>query len=71
MLKQLILAMTGRSPTVDWHPCAMATYTRASPADRTWRLAGHLATHAHLGAHDRCEPADQVRVTYHPLDSRS
>ena len=71
VLKQLITAMTGRSPTVNWHPCAIATYTRATPADRTWKLVGPLATHTHLGAHDRCEPADQVTVKYHPLDSRS
>jgi broad specificity phosphatase PhoE len=71
VLKQLITAMTGRSPTVDWHPCAIATYTRATPADRTWKLIGPLATYAHLGTHDRCEPADQITVKYHPLDSQS
>jgi broad specificity phosphatase PhoE len=71
VLKQLIIALTGRSPTVDWHPCAMATYTRATPADRTWKLVGQLATYTHLGAFDRCEPADQITVKYHPLDSRS
>ena len=71
ILRELVGLMTGRSVTVDWHPGAITTLTRATPIDRLWRLAGGLASVAHLGADDRCEPVDQIVHTYHPLDSRS
>jgi len=71
ILKALVGAMTGREPKLDWHPCAVATLVRAKPADRQWRLSGELGAFKHLGADDRREPADEIVVKYHPMDSRS
>lgn len=71
ILKALFTAMTGRTATVDWHPGALAVLTRATPADRQWRLSGELAAYKHLGADDRCEPVEQIVHVYHPRDSRS
>lgn len=71
ILKELCQAMTGRKVAFDWHPGAVTTLTRAKPIDRQWKLVGQLGSFAHLGAHDRCEPTEQIVHTYHPLDSRS
>lgn len=71
ILKELLKAMTGRMVTVDWHPAAIATLTRAKPVDRQWRLVGELGAFKHLGGDDRCEPVEQIVHKYHPLDSRS
>jgi broad specificity phosphatase PhoE len=71
ILKELYKAMTGRPLTLDWHPAAITTLTRATAVDRNWRLVGKAGDFAHLGAHDRCEPVQQISHTYHPLDSRS
>ena len=71
ILKELFKVMNGRAATVDWHPCAITTLTRAKPMDRLWKLTGKLGGYEHLGADDRCEPVEQVVHKYHPLDSRS
>lgn len=71
ILKELLAAMTGRAITLDWHPCAITTLARAKPVDRTWRLVGPAGGVQHLGADDRPEPAEEIIVKYHPLDSRS
>lgn len=71
LLKELYQAMTGRPLTLDWHPGAITTLSRATAVDRTWRLVGKPGEFAHLGAHDRVEPTQQITHTYHPLDSRS
>jgi ribonuclease H / adenosylcobalamin/alpha-ribazole phosphatase len=71
ILKSLVGAMTGRTATLDWHPCALTTLKREKPADRQWRISGGLGSYAHLGADDRTEPVQQIVHTYHPLDSRS
>lgn len=71
ILKALVGLMTGREPKLDWHPAAIAVLVRAKPVDRQWRLSGELGAFRHLGDADRCEPADEVVVKYHPLDSRS
>lgn len=71
ILKALVAAMTGRTPTLDWHPGAITTLKRALPADRQWRISGELGGCAHLGADDRTEPVEQIVHTYHPRDSRS
>ncbi len=70
ILQKLCQAMIGRSFMVDWHPGALTTLQRAKPLDRQWRLHGEPASFAHLGDDDRPEPADQIEVKYHPLDSR-
>lgn len=71
ILKALVAAMTGRTVTLDWHPCGLATLVRAKPVDRQWRVTGLLGDVSHLGADDRCEPAEDIVVKYHPNDSRS
>lgn len=71
ILKALVGAMTGRTVTVDWHPCAIATLVREKPVDRTWKLRGELAGWKHLGADDASEPVEQIVHRYHPNDSRS
>ncbi len=71
ILKDLLKVMSGRAVTLDWHPCAITTLTRAKPADRVWKINGTAGGHQHLGADDRTEPVEQVVVKYHPLDSRS
>jgi probable phosphoglycerate mutase len=71
ILKELVAAMTGRRVAIDWHPGAIAVLKREKPVDRQWRLSGELASHAHLGADDRCEPVEQIVHVYHPRDSRS
>jgi ribonuclease H / adenosylcobalamin/alpha-ribazole phosphatase len=71
ILKDLLKVMSGRAVTLDWHPCAIATLTRAKPADRVWKLSGVVGGFQHLGTDDRTEPVEQVVHKYHPLDSRS
>ncbi len=71
ILKELLTLMSGRSLSLDWHPCAITTLTREKPMDRQWRLVGGAAGFQHLGADDRCEPVEQVVHRYHPRDSRS
>jgi len=71
ILKDLLKVMSGRAVTLDWHPCAITTLTRAKPADRGWKISGAPGGYQHLGADDRSEPVEQVVHKYHPLDSRS
>ena len=71
ILKDLLKVMSGRAVTLDWHPCAITTLTRAKPADRVWKISGPAGGYQHLGADDRTEPVEQVVHKYHPLDSRS
>ena len=71
ILKDLLKVMSGRAVTLDWHPCAITTLTRAKPADRVWKCSGPVGGYQHLGADDRTEPVEQVVHKYHPLDSRS
>jgi len=69
--KELVKHMTGRTLAIDWHPCAMTTFTRANVVDRLWKLSGLPASHAHLGDLDRTEPVEHIEHRYHPLDSKS
>lgn len=71
ILKELVTVMTGRKPSLDWHPCAVTVLIKDKAIDRQWRLQGVPADHRHLGAADRCEPVEQIEHRYHPLDSRS
>jgi len=71
ILKELLKSMTGRMPTIDWHPCAITVLSRAKIIDRQWRMNGEPASFKHLGADDRCEPVEQIVHRYHPMDSRS
>jgi broad specificity phosphatase PhoE len=71
ILKELFNKMNGRAITLDWHPGAITTLSRPKLMDRTWKLTGKFASIEHLGELDRCEPADNIVVKYHPNDSRS
>ncbi|MEK7413858.1 MAG: histidine phosphatase family protein [Planctomycetota bacterium] len=71
ILKELIKNMTGRTVTLDWHPCAVTVLQREKLMDRQWRLSGELGGFKHLGSDDRTEPVEQIVHRYHPSDSRS